>query len=195
MDTERDSGRRGAPRGTRSRWGVAVVCCAAVTAALIFVAWAKIETVQITYRIDELMDEEERLGVEQRGLRSKLAEIRSPRALEALAPGLGLVPPEPGQVVVVSSDPDGLAAALEPAPEVAAEGTILGDPPAGDVAGHPDDPQGAAAPAAEEPLLDSIAPGDGIVPADPGPPALGVPVEGEAQAGPAPGSEPPRGTP
>jgi hypothetical protein len=32
--------------------------------------------------------------------------------LHALAPGLGLAPPEPGHVVVITGDPEGLAAAL-----------------------------------------------------------------------------------
>jgi cell division protein FtsL len=90
-----------------------VISCVAVAAALIFVAWAKMQTVQITYRIDELIDTEEELANDQRRLRTQLAELRSPRNLEALAPDLGLVPPEPGQVVVVTGDPEGLTAILE----------------------------------------------------------------------------------
>ncbi len=107
----------------RPRWGVAVACAVAVAASLIFVAWAKMETVQITYRIDELADQEQELAEQQRRLRSELAELRSPQRLHALAPELGLAAPEPGHVVVVTRDPEGLTAVLEeseesaPAPE------------------------------------------------------------------------------
>lgn len=83
------------------RWATSVLIFALVTGALVFVAWAKMETVQITYDIDQLIDEEAALAEEQRRLRAELAELRSPRNLEGLAPDLGLVPPEPGQVVVV----------------------------------------------------------------------------------------------
>lgn len=98
--------------GLSPSWGAAVVCCVAVAASLIFVAWAKMQTVQITYRIDELIDREEDLANTQRRLRSELAELRSPRSLDALAPELGLEAPEPGQVVVVTGDPEGLTAVL-----------------------------------------------------------------------------------
>lgn len=83
------------------RWATSVLVFALVTSALVFVAWAKMETVQITYDIDQLIDEEAALAEEQRRLRAELAELRSPRNLEALAPDLGLVPPKPGQLVVV----------------------------------------------------------------------------------------------
>lgn len=91
---------------SRPRWSIAVGVTAAVTASLIFVAWAKMETVQITYRIADLEAEDQDLAVEQRRLRSQLSELRSPRRLEALAPKLGLVEPESGQVVVVADDVD-----------------------------------------------------------------------------------------
>ena len=41
-----------------------------------------------------LIDREEELANEQRRLRSELASLRSPRALHALAPELGLSAPE-----------------------------------------------------------------------------------------------------
>ena len=78
----------------RSRWGAALISAVAVTASLIFVAWAKMETVQITYEIDDLIDTEQELAEEQRRLRSQLAELRSPQALHQLAPELGLAAPE-----------------------------------------------------------------------------------------------------
>ncbi len=112
-DRSQTTGRVPVRWSVRPSWGAAVVCCVAVAAALIFVAWAKMETVQITYEIDALIDREEDLANTQRRLRAELAELRSPPALEALAPDLGLEPPEPGQVVVVTGDPEGLTAVLD----------------------------------------------------------------------------------
>jgi len=93
-------------------WGGAVLTSVAVAASLIFVAWAKMETVQITYQIDDLVDREEILSNEQRRLRAELAELRAPGHLETLAPALGLAAPKAGQVVVVTEDPEGLNAVL-----------------------------------------------------------------------------------
>jgi hypothetical protein len=106
------SGVAPSPRGLQSSWTVAILATIAVTASLIFVAWAKMQTVQYTYTIDALVDAEEDLANRQRILRSELAALRSPAKLHALAPGLGLAPPEPGHVVVITGDPEGLAAAL-----------------------------------------------------------------------------------
>ena len=92
------------------RWATSVGVFVLVTASLMFVAWAKMDTVQITYAIDALVDEEEQLAEEQRRLRTKLAELRSPRHLETLAATLELIPPEPGQVVVIGDE----STALDP---------------------------------------------------------------------------------
>ena len=70
------------------------------------------QTVQYTYEIDALIDTEEELAGRQRALRSELAQLRSAARLHELAPGLGLAPPEPGHVVVITGDPEGLNAAL-----------------------------------------------------------------------------------
>lgn len=93
-------------------WLPAVTTTAVVALALVFVAWAKMQTVQITYRIDDLIDNEEKLANEQRRLRAHLAELRSPAHLELLAPALGLAAPKAGQVVLVTEDPDALNAML-----------------------------------------------------------------------------------
>jgi hypothetical protein len=113
-DSQDDSPRSDArsPRRLRSSWALAILATVAVTASLIFVAWAKMQTVQHTYKIDELIDSEEELANRQRILRSELAALRSPAKLHALAPGLGLAPPKPGHVVVITGDPEGLTAAL-----------------------------------------------------------------------------------
>ncbi|MCO4772663.1 MAG: cell division protein FtsL [Deltaproteobacteria bacterium] len=97
------------------KWATSVTVFALITGALLFVAWAKMETVQITYAIDELMDEEAALAEEQRRLRTELAELRSPRKLEVLAPDLGLEPPEPGQVIVVGDESVDAALPEDPA--------------------------------------------------------------------------------
>ena len=97
-------------------WAPPLGIAGALTLALIFVAWAKMETVQITYRIDDLVDQEEELAEEQRRLRTELSTLRAPPNLEKLAPGLGLVPPEPGQLVVVTADPDAFATAVASVP-------------------------------------------------------------------------------
>ena len=106
------SGAAPEPVGLRSSWTVAILATIAVTGSLIFVAWAKMQTVQYTYAIDALIDEEEDLANRQRSLRSELAALRSPANLHSLAPDLGLAPPKPGHVVVITGDPDGLNAAL-----------------------------------------------------------------------------------
>ncbi len=106
------------PSPSRPRWGAAILSCAAVAGGLIFVAWAKMETVQITYEVADLKAEEQELANEQRRLRAELAELRSPTKLQQMAPELGLVEPAPGQVFVVTDDPDALGAALD---EVAEE--------------------------------------------------------------------------
>ena len=106
------SGQQPALQGWGSNWTLGVAAFAAVTAALIFVAWAKMQTVQYTYRIDSYIDTEEELGNRQRLLRSELAALRSPAALHALASDLGLAPPESGHVVVVTGDSEDLEAVL-----------------------------------------------------------------------------------
>ena len=95
----------------RGRWKAVVGTAAVIGAGFVFVAWAKVETVQLTYQVDDLVDEEERLAEEQRRLRAELATLRTPAALEALAPKLGLVEATKGQIVVVPEDPAPLAVA------------------------------------------------------------------------------------
>ena len=101
------------PPVPRLRWGVGLACCVALATSLIFVAWAKMQTVQYTYQIDDLIDREEALAEKQRRLRSDLAELRAPHNLQKLAPGLGLAPPKPGQVIIMTEDPEGLTAVLD----------------------------------------------------------------------------------
>ncbi len=118
------------PAPRRPHWGLAVASTVAVAVGLIFVAWAKMETVQITYRIAELRTEEQDLANEQRRLRAELAELRSPPRLDALAPALGLGKPDAGQVFVVTEDPDALEAALHGADAPSADAASADAPSA-----------------------------------------------------------------
>ena len=82
----------------RPRWGVAVACAVAVAASLIFVAWAKMETTQLTYNVHQLRNQRAELQREQRLLDAELASLRSPAYLSARAAELDLVEPAPGVV-------------------------------------------------------------------------------------------------
>jgi len=115
---------RAAPAPRRPRWAAAVAGCVALAAALIFVAWAKMETVQLTYAIGAIETQERELDTVQRRLRAELGELRGPSSLEKLAPELGLIEPKAAQVVVITEDPEGLSAALgaEAEPDDAPEG-------------------------------------------------------------------------
>lgn len=120
------------PPPRRPHWGLAVASCVAVAVGLIFVAWAKMETVQITYQIADLRSEEQDLANEQRRLRAELAELRSPSRLEGLADELKLRAPEAGQVYVVTEDPVALEAALHDAsaaPDADAPDAVPPSPP------------------------------------------------------------------
>ena len=116
-------------RPSEGLFGKAIVTAACVATSLIFVAWAKMETVQITYAINDLIREEDGLAAEQRRLRAELAELRAPAQLEALAPTLGLVRAKPEQVVVITEDPEALAASLA----TTADGAIPSPEPRGGV--------------------------------------------------------------
>lgn len=95
-------------------WRPSFLAAIVVAGSLVFVAASKVETVQRTYAVTELGNEEERLAEEQRRLRAELARLRSPGQLELLAAGLGLRSPAAGQVIVVADDPMALQAALNP---------------------------------------------------------------------------------
>lgn len=109
-----------APPPLRMRWRLLVPLALAATAALCFVAWARTETVQLTYALSRLAQEEERLLDEQRRLRTELGELRAPRALDALAPSLGLREAGKDEVVVVLQESSDAA-------EIGGDGTV-GEP-------------------------------------------------------------------
>lgn len=94
-------------------WFPILIGAAVVAASLVFVVAAKVETVQRTYALDRLHDEERKLAEVQRRLRNELAILRSPARLEELAPGLELGPPTVGQVIVVTHDALALGEALD----------------------------------------------------------------------------------
>ena len=72
-----------------------------VLAAGLFIAWAKMETTQLTYEVHQLRGEQSDLQREQRLLESELSELRSPSYLTEQAVALGLEEPPPGVVIRV----------------------------------------------------------------------------------------------
>ena len=65
----------------------------------LFVAWAKMETTQLTYEVHQLRAERADLQRQQRLLGAQLAELRAPAHLTAQAEELGLVEPPPGAII------------------------------------------------------------------------------------------------
>ena len=67
----------------------------------LFVAWAKMDTTQLTYEVHQLRSEQADLQRQQQLLNSELAHLRSPSYLNARASELGLEEPPPGVVIRV----------------------------------------------------------------------------------------------
>ena len=67
----------------------------------LFVAWAKMDTTQLTYQVHTLRSEQAELQRRQRLLSSELARLHSPSYLDARASELGLEDPPPGVVIRV----------------------------------------------------------------------------------------------
>ena len=85
------------PGGSWSRW-LPWIAAAYILVGGLFVAWAKMETTQLTYDVHQLRTQRAELQREQRLLDAELASLRSPAYLAARAAELGLVEPAPGVV-------------------------------------------------------------------------------------------------
>jgi cell division protein FtsL len=73
----------------------------ALLVALLLV-WVRLQVVRAGYDLSDARRLEHRLVQEHRELALELATLTSPRRLEELARGrLGMIPPAPGQIVVV----------------------------------------------------------------------------------------------
>ena len=76
------------------RWLPWVALAYLLTAGL-FVAWAKMETTQLTYEVHRLRAERAELAREQRQLGIQVAGLRSPAYLTEKASELGMAVPSP----------------------------------------------------------------------------------------------------
>jgi cell division protein FtsL len=83
--------------GTWGPW----LTMACILAGGLFVAWAKMDTTQLTYEVHQLRSEQAQLTREQRLLSSELSHLQSPAYLSAHASDLGLQEPPPGVVIRV----------------------------------------------------------------------------------------------
>jgi len=85
------------PQMQWSRW-LPWIAAAYILLGGLFVAWAKMETTQLTYDVHQLRNQRAELQREQRLLDAELASLRSPAYLAARAAELDLVEPAPGVV-------------------------------------------------------------------------------------------------
>ncbi len=93
-------GEAGAGRGRWARW-VPWFALLYILVAGLFVAWAKMETIQLTYEVHQLRAERGELQRAQRILDAERAELQSPVYLTERAVELGLEEAPPGVVIRV----------------------------------------------------------------------------------------------
>lgn len=75
-----------------------------LTAAVMAYAWPQFQMIQLGYRMEELRVQRERLGEMKRHFELQLATEAAPARIESIAQTeLGLVYPEPDQMVVVEA--------------------------------------------------------------------------------------------
>jgi hypothetical protein len=91
---------RGEPK-TTSRVILVLGVAGAVAFSLILATWQHVEALRYGYRLNQLARERERLEALKRQLESERAYYRSPQVIEPLARRLGLIRPDPSQVIVV----------------------------------------------------------------------------------------------
>ncbi len=103
MDPPRSTEEGGAgavPAFELGTWGPWLTLACILLGGL-FVAWAKMDTTQLTYEVHQLRSEQARLHRQQRLLSSELSHLRSPAYLSSHAAELGLQEPPPGVVIRV----------------------------------------------------------------------------------------------
>jgi len=91
---------RGEPKAT-SRMILVLGVAGVVAFSLILATWQHVEALRYGYRLNQLVRERERLEALKRQLESERAYYRSPQVIEPLARRLGLIRPDPSQVIVV----------------------------------------------------------------------------------------------
>ncbi len=81
----------------------ALLVCCSLAATGVFHTWQRVEGVLLGYRLDELVSEHDRLVEEKRSLVLEMSTLRQHSRIELMARNeLGMVPPRPSQVTVVS---------------------------------------------------------------------------------------------
>jgi len=93
------------PHGADSREGHRVLfvlgIAGVIALSLVVAAWQHVEALRYGYRLNQLVRERERLEALKRQLELERAYYRSPQVIEPLARRLGLIRPDPSQVIVV----------------------------------------------------------------------------------------------
>jgi cell division protein FtsL len=75
-----------------------------VIGMLLLFVWERVDIVRVGYRIEQLKTQKIALQREQDELRVKVSALTAPdRIARAATEKLGMVPPQPGQVVMVSA--------------------------------------------------------------------------------------------
>ncbi len=92
-----------------------------IALSLLVAAWQHVEALRYGYRLNQLVRERERLEALKRQLELERAYYRSPQVIEPLARRLGLIRPDPSQVIVIgrgASPPGGDERRVESPAEV-----------------------------------------------------------------------------
>jgi hypothetical protein len=88
------------------QFGVALACLF----VLVFTyAWQHFKAIEYGYQIESAKRELSGLTEMNRALRLELASLRDPERIDVMARRMGLVPPEPGQLLRMDSAPSGEA--------------------------------------------------------------------------------------
>jgi cell division protein FtsL len=88
--------------------------------------WQHYQWIQYGYRIEEAQKKREQLSEIGRQLRLERASLRNPQRIDSIARGeLGMVVPQPGQLVTFNADAPLTIPAPQPQPEVQAQPAAL----------------------------------------------------------------------
>jgi cell division protein FtsL len=83
-------------------FGIALACLCLLVLSY---AWQHFKAIEYGYAISELKTQRDSLVEANRALRLEEASLRDPERIDKLAKGLGLVSPQPGQVVRLDTAP------------------------------------------------------------------------------------------
>jgi cell division protein FtsL len=87
---------------------------------LLLFVWERVDIVRVGYRIEQLKTQKIALQREQDELRVKVSALTAPeRIARAATEKLGMIPPQPGQVVMVNAADTAPAGDRQPAVHVA----------------------------------------------------------------------------